>query len=337
MYLYFERLLLLNLLGFMEKNNIYNDGFISAIQNNISHKATLVNKITDILAIDKDAVYRRLRGEVSFTFAEMANIARNMGISLDKIAGVENMQSRPAQMNISNPLNPTLVDYEMFSGHVDLLKSIKDEHGTKIMEASNIFPHYLYQDYEYLTRYYIFRWNQSRKNKNPLPYNDVIIPERLRMLQKQTCEFARYISSTLYVWDYWIFQRLVTNVQYFAKVRLIKEEEVALIKNDLLVFLKKIEDIAIKGKHEETGNDVSIFLSDIASDANYSCLKSKNIKLTLFRAFLLNATVTFDSEIFDETSAWIYSLQRMSTLISVSGEKIRAMFFDTQRDIINKL
>ena len=321
----------------MEKNNIYNEGFLSAVQNKISHKATLANTITDILAIDKDAIYRRLRGEVSFTFAEMAEVARNMGISLDKIAGIENMQSRPAQMNISNPLNPTLVDYEMFEGHVELLKSIKDEQDTIIMEASNIFPHYLYEDYEYLTRYYIFRWNQIRKNRNPLPYNEIIIPERMQFLQKQTCEYARYISSTLYVWDYWIFQRLVTNVQYFAKVRLIKEEEVALIKKDLLKFLEKIERIAIKGKHEETGKDVSIFLSDIASDANYSCLKSNNIKLTLFRAFILNATVTFDTEIFEETSAWINSLQRMSTLISVSGEKIRAMFFDTQREIINTL
>jgi len=321
----------------MEKNNIYNQEFISTVQSKIPHRATLVNTITDILAIDKDAVYRRLRGEVSFTFSEMANIAKTMGISLDKIAGVENIQSKPAQINIYDPLNPTPADYNMFSSYVNLLKSIKDEHGTKIMEASNLLPHYLYLDYEYLTRYQVFRWNQVKKHGNSLPYHEIIIPERLRILQKEACEYARHVSSTLYVWDSLIFQRMVTNIQYFAKIRLIKEEDVALIKNDLLLFLANIENMSIKGKHEDTGNNVSIFLSDIATSSNYSCLKSKNIKLTLFRTFILNATISYDPEVFNETSAWISSFQRMSTLISVSGERIRTMFFNTQRDIVQTL
>ena len=321
----------------MTEGNIYYREFLSAIKNNISHKATLANRITDILAIDKDAVYRRLRGEVNFSFAEMAFIAKNLGISLDGIVGIENAQSRPAQLNFSNPVNPNSIDYSMFSGHVDLLKSIKDEPDTKIMEASNIFPHYLYQDFEYITRYHMFRWNHAGGFGNSLSFHEVRIPERMRILQKQTCEYARNISSSIFIWDYLIFQRLVNNIKYFAKIRLVKDEEVTMIKNDLIKFLERIENIAVKGKYEETGKKVSIFISDIASDANYSCLKSKNIHLTLIRAFILNATVTFDYEVFKNTVSWITSLQRMSTLISVTGEKIRAMYFDTQREIIDTL
>ena len=70
---------------------------------------------------------------------------------------------------------------------------------------------------------------------------------------------------------------------------------------------------------------------------NYSCLKCKNMQLTLFWAFVLNANVSFDDEVFNEATAWIQSLQRMSTLISVSGEKIRTAFFNEQRAIIKTL
>jgi len=321
----------------MEEDSLFYQEFIYIIREKIPHKATLANIIADLLAIDKDAVYRRLRGDVKFSFAEMAVIAKKLGISLDKIAGIDNMQSRPAQINISNQFSPTEIDYEMFRGHVDLLKSIKDEPDTQIIEASNIIPHYLYQDYEHLTRYNIFRWNHSMMCGNLLPYNEVIIPERLRLLQKETCEYARHISSTTYVWDNLILQRLVTNIKYFVKVNLITEKDIALIKGDLMMLINDLEKVAIRGKFEDTGKDVSIFISDVASDTNYSCLKTGDINLTLIRAFILNATVTFDIEVFNYACIWIQAMQRMSTLISVSGEKTRAMYFEAQRKIVSTL
>jgi len=321
----------------MADGNIYYQGFMHALQNKISHKATLANAITDLLAIDKDAVYRRLRGEVSFSFAEMAVIARSLGISIDTIVGIENLQTKPSSINISKQVNPTEYDYEMFEGHVNLLKSIKDEPNTKIMEGGNAFPHYLYQDYEYITRYFLFSWNLCSSYGDARPFHKIIIPERLRILQKETCKYARCISYTLYVWDHLIFQRFVASIKYLARVHLIKEEDVSRIKNELIEFLDDVKNLAVKGKHEETGNEVSLFISDINFGTNYSCLESKNIRLTLLRAFLLNAAVSFNDEIFNETCAWIRSVQRMSTLISVSGEKVRAGFFDTQRKTIETL
>ena len=317
--------------------NLYYQEFMSVIRQKIPHKATLANTITELLDVDKDAVYRRLRGEVNFSFTEMAHIARKLGVSLDKVAGIENVQSRPAQMNLSNQVSPTAIDYEMFNGHIDLLKSIRDEPETQIMEASNIIPHYLYQDYEYLTRYHIFRWNHAGFHGDVLNYDEIEISEKLRLLQKENCECARHISSTTYVWDNMLFQRLAANIKYFTKVRLISEADAALIKNDLLMLLENLQNIAIKGKHEDTGKNVSIFISDVASDTNYSCLKSKNIHLTLLRAFVLNATVTFDIEVFKMASAWIRSMQQKATLISVSGEKMRAMYFEQQLEIVNTI
>ena len=319
------------------KTHLFYQEFISLIREKISHKATLANTVADLLGIEKDAVYRRLRGDVKFSFTEMAIISRRWGISLDKIAGIENAQSKPAQIVISNRLNPTSVDYEMLNGHVDLLKSFKDEPDAQIIEASNIFPHYLYQDYEYLTRYHIFRWNHAIMRGNILPYDEITIPEKLLTIQKQTCRYARHISSTLYVWDNMLLQRYVNDINYFAKVNLIKKEDVALIKNDLMMLINHLEKIAIKGKHEDTGKKVSIYISDIVSDTNYSCLKTENVHITLIRAFILNAIISLDVEVFNYACAWIHALQRMSTLISVSDEKARVMYFDAQREIINTL
>jgi len=321
----------------MADEYLFYQEFMSAIRNKTPHKATLANTITYLLDLDKDAVYRRLRGEVSFSFAEMAIIARNMGISLDKIAGIKNVQTRPSTMNISRGTNPTEHDYEMYERHVNIIKSVKDEDDTRIMQARCKFPNYLYLNYEYLTKFHMFVWNQSSGNGDGCPYHQITIPERLRVLQKDVSKYAKHISSTIYVFDNKIFQTYVSDIKYFYKVGLIKDENVSMIKNDLIEFLNDLENMAIKGIYEETGNKVSIYIADIDFDTNYSCLKSKNIQLTLFWTFLLNVIMSFDDEVFNETSAWIRSLQRMSTLISVSGEKVRAMFFDAQRKIIQTL
>jgi len=321
----------------MVESHLFYQEFISAIRDKIPHKATLANTIADLLCIDKDAVYRRLRGEVNFSFAEMAVIARNTGISLDNIAGIDNLLSKPAKMNILRQVDLTEIDYEMFERYVNLLKSIKDEPETKIMEAGNVFPPFFYYNYEYITRFHMFRWNQSSGYGDARPFHEITIPERLRILQKEFCIYTRHIKSTQYVLDNQIFQRLITSINYFAKMRLIREEDVALIKNDLIEFLNDLENLALKGKYDETGNEMSIYILDISPDSNYCCLKSKNIHFTLFKAFVLNAIVCFDEEAFNETSDWIRSLQRKSTLISVSGEKIRAAFFNAQREIIYTL
>jgi len=321
----------------MPDGSVYYKGFMSALKDKIPNKAALVNTIADILIIDKDAIYRRLRGEVNFSFVEMSVIAKSLGISLDKIVGIENLQTKPSTMNISRQVNPTEYDYEMFEGHVNLLKSVKDEPDTKIIQSGSSIPHYLFMNYRYLAKFYMFLWNQASGYGDAGPYHQIIIPERLRALQKDTYKYAQYISSTLYVFDHRIFQAFVSNVKYFHKVGLIKEEDVSLIKKDLSDFLNNLEYLAIKGKHEETGNKVSIFITDIDCDMNYSCFESKNIRLTLFWAFILNAIVSFDNDVFKEACSWIHSFQRMSTLISVSGEKIRAAFFNKQRTIINTL
>ena len=184
----------------LESNVLFRE-FLSAMQKKISHKATLANTITELLDIDKDAVYRRLRGDVGFSFAEMAVIARKLGISLDEIAGIDTEQCRSIRLSLTKHIDPVEEDYALFNDYINTLKNVKDLPDTKIMEGGNFFPNYLFLDYEYITRVIMFRWSQSSYFGKSLPFHEVIIPERMRDLQKQACFYARHVKSTTYVWD----------------------------------------------------------------------------------------------------------------------------------------
>ena len=321
----------------MPENHYYYQGFNEVLQRKIPQRTALVNTITDILAIDKDAVYRRLRGDVNFSFIEMALLAKNLGISIDGIVGIETGQSKPTLVNITRHHNPTQVDYRMFNDYINYLKHIKDDPETILLASGNKLPHYFFYDYEYITRFYTLIWSHASSLGTIVPYHEIIIPEQMRTLQQECCYYSRQIKSAHYVWDRTIFQRIVENIKFFTRIRLIKAEDVALLKNDLTTLLNQIENTAITGMHEDTGNQVFIYISDIYIETNYSSIKTQNTMLSQFNAFLLAAISAFDEAVYTEISSWMLALQRWSTLISVSGEKMRTEFFNTQRKIIDTL
>ena len=321
----------------MSERHYYYQEFLSTLQRIIPQKAILANTITDLLSIDKDAVYRRLRGDVDFSFVEMAVISRKLGISLDEIAGIDNEQCRSVRLALPKHIDPAEVDYDLFKDYISALRLIKDEPDTKIVEYGNLLPHYLYYDYEYITRVLTLRWSQGSQFGKSLPFHEVTIPEPMRELQKQACFYARHIKSTMFIWDTNMIEQFLSVIKFYAQIRLIKEEDIILLKNDLISFIDEIEKIAITGKYKETGNEVSIYIGELYAYSNFGYIVSKNMRISQFRAFILNAFTSFDNLLFDEINSWLNAALKLTTLISVSGEKIRADFFNEQRKLIDAL
>ena len=83
----------------MEKELLY-DNLLNTIKEEFPQKTNLVSALVDLLCIEKEAVYRRLRGEVAFTFAEIVTIANAFGISLDNLVGTVTAKSRPFQLKL---------------------------------------------------------------------------------------------------------------------------------------------------------------------------------------------------------------------------------------------
>lgn len=66
--------------------NELNTSLIEAVKEKLPLKENLANLLIDTLYIGKEAIYRRLRGEVPFTLEEAALISRKLGVSLDNVS-----------------------------------------------------------------------------------------------------------------------------------------------------------------------------------------------------------------------------------------------------------
>ena len=97
------------------------ESFLAELRKKIPQGAKLTNTLVDMLYIEREAVYRRLRGEVPFTFMEVMVITKELGISLDNLTETDTCKSRPFQLKLVEYANPLDADFRMMQGGSSLV------------------------------------------------------------------------------------------------------------------------------------------------------------------------------------------------------------------------
>lgn len=321
----------------MKKDLLY-DNLLNAVREKIPQRTVLVNTLVDLLCIEKEAVYRRLRGEVAFTFAEIVTIANEFGISLDNLIGTVTAKSRPFQLKLVDFVNPVDIDYDMLDQYVDILGLAREDEQSELIDCTNILPQQLYMKYKYISRFYLFKWMYQcggpGKSKR---FQDISVTDRFEGIQLAGVEESRYIRNTYYILDPLIFHYLVNDINYFQSIHLITFDEVKLLKEELLRLLNEMEILATRGYFEETGNKVFLYISSVNFDTSYWCVQVKNYHISMIKTFILSSVASLDEGTYDKLRKWLRALIRSSIMISVSGERQRILFFEKQRELIECL
>lgn len=318
------------------KTDIYNKILLEAIRERIPEDVNPANYLMDILYIGKEAVYRRLRGEVQFTLLEAGIISKTLGISLDSIVGTDMQKIKPFQMKLVEYANPAEIDYNMLQEYINILNLGKRDPNSELIMSANIFPQQFYMKFDHLTKFILYKWLYHNEKNQIKAFHEIKIQDKLKKIMKGSIQAYMQIKTSCFIFDKDISQYLVNDIKYFAGIRLIKEEDYQAIKRDIHDMLNYMEELAVTAKFK-TGNDVYLYVSNINFENTYTNLKVLNYKISLIEAFMINSAASLDESIYEKVNAWILSLRRLSTLISQSGELQRTDFFKEQRRIIDTL
>jgi len=316
--------------------NELNTTLIEAVRDKLPTKANLANTLMDILYLGREAIYRRLRGEVPFTLAEAAVISRKMGVSLDNIVGVSFSNNAVFDMNVVHHENPFDTYYSIIDKYVQMSQVLKEDPASEMGTSSNIIPQTLSFNHDILSKFRLFKWMYQNDNIKCKHFEELELPQKLLDKQKEFVNLSQHIHSNDYIWDSMIFQHMVNDVQYFSDIHLISDEDKKQIKEDLLVLTDELENLASKGK-SKTGNDIRIYISSINFEATYSYILASSFQVSMIRVYAINSITTQDPAMFNSLKEWIQSLKKFSTMISESGEMQRILFFKQQRQIIETL
>lgn len=317
-----------------------NKKFIEAIKEKLPEKMSVAKAIMDTLFIGKEAVYRRLRGDVDFTFDEVVVLSRKFGISIDSVAGTmlpNNIVFELKPVSFSSDLKD--IDYSMIEQFYDVLKLIKDDPRSEMVYSSNMFPQLIFTKYYNLSKLHTMKWlyQQEFVNKHNEPFHLIHYPQRLQQLKVDTYNQLKHVRNSTYIWDSMIFSSIVNDIKYFKSINLITEDEdIRNFKEELNMFLNELQELAVTGTFE-TGNKVNIYVSNTNIDSTYSYIIGKTYKISMIGVFAMNYITSLEERTLERMKAWAISQKKVSTLISESGELHRTRFFKQQREIINSL
>jgi hypothetical protein len=319
------------------KDELY-DYFLEILRKKYPRRVELTRALMELLAIEKEAVYRRLRKEVAFTFHEVATIAREWGVSLDTVVRVQSTQNLPFQLQLTNHLNPSVDDFRVMERSMEVLRFLGKDPKAEVMEASNLLPPSLYHNFDYLARFSVFKWVYQYGDATRVPaFGEIALSDDTRRLVNDQNMLVKKIPRAFYVLDHMMFAYLVNDINYFASIYLITPEEVAALKEEILRLLDYVEAIATRGCFPETGNSVYIYISPVNFDTNYCYLEGEAARMSMIRTFVMNSMVSLDDYAFKKLKNCVLSMKRSSTLISESGEKHRIEFFEKQRALVDGL
>lgn len=321
------------------KDEYLQDNLIKEIKQRLPQSAKLVNELVTMLNIEREAVYRRLRKEVPFTFSEIAIISKTLNISLDNLVGIDNKHRRSAfQLQMTKFIEPQETDFLMMEEYVQIYHIAKNEKGSEMATSSNIIPQTIFAGFPFIRQFYLFKWNYHyEKTKTLKAYHELVIPQKLGDIYDELFLAAKNISKAYHILDHLLFSYLVNDIQFFYSIHLIKEDDVKMIKKELYDLLDYLENLALTGIYKETNNKVYLYISDLNIDSNYFYLQSKTVKISLLSAFILNTASSSDEKTLSDMKKWVNSIIRISNLITYTGEKQRILFFNAQRKLVDQL
>jgi len=319
------------------KNELLYDNFIEEVRCRVPENEKISNVLADILLIEKEAVYRRLRREVPFTFSEIAAICTKMRISLDCIIESLPSTSRPCQFIINEFIEPDEVNYKMMENLLDLFSMNQVYNKNEIGMCCNILPQCIYLGYEHITKFIFFKWKSLySKTKETRPMSKLVFTDRMKNIQEEHHRAYRRLDHLVMIWDKNILKNLITDVNYFSTIRLVPKEEKNLLKEDIKKLIDDMEILAEKGKFD-SGTKVDFYISNINFDTTAVYAENEMYNLGMIKTFTLNTVTTVDDYAYETIKSNISTVKRVSTLISESGEQQRILFFDTQRELVETM
>ena len=320
------------------EDNLWYDHFIECLYKKYPVKTQLTEALVDLLCIERESIYRRLRKEVLFTVHEVAKIASTWGISLDETIGT-NFSKISFQMQPINYLLPSKGDLEFMHKRIQKLEQVNGSPYSEYIVIGNHLSRSFCAGFDQLYKFTLFKWAyQYNKEISNIPYSEIMIPEDFSNEIKKYYQLMKTIAHTSYVLDKMLFSNLIDEINFFNSILLITDEDKQKIKKDLFALLDYLLVIANTGYFPETKNKVQIYISMLNINTNYSYINYGNgLESCRVHAFKIHDLINHNQEMTDQFKMWMLLKKRSSIQISEVDEKSRIEFFAKQRQLIQDL
>jgi len=317
-------------------NEAWYNHFMDTLSEKYPKKSELVQELMNLLHIEREATYRRLRRDVVFSMHEIVKIAAAWNISLDEIIGVKT-QKVLFRMHPLNYLEPSKEDLVFLRQRVKLIEQLKDVPLSEYVLACNTLSRSLAAGYKVLYKFLIFTWAYEYYTDFNKSFAEIEIPEVISKEVNNYYKAIKYVTNTSFILDNKLFNNLIKKIEFFHSIFLITKEEKKLIKKDLHELVDYLFEVATAGCFPETKNKVQIYISMFKINTNYSYFNYGHKESCRVHAFNMYDIITTNSEMLKNFKVWMQKKKRTAIQISEVDEKTRIEFFTKLRQLVDTL
>ena len=319
--------------------NRKNKILVDVLQKHIPETKKLIAYLTDILDLNRESVYRRLRNEIPFTFEEICTIVPKLGISLDHIVEPCYKDSVLFDFQMSRSTDPVNTYLEIMQMNQDLLIKVREAKTAKVELVLNRLPYAYALKYENLAKFYYYKWFYHTQNvPSDFYFKDFVVPAKIKEIYNSYLENNIKLDCEITILaDNNLFLSIIKDINYYVNRGLISDEEQSLFARELLQATDFMENITKVGVNKG-GVNVNVYISAVDLEPSYVHIEYDNKSCVHYWTASAEILGSYDVEICRRQKEWIQSLKRYTTLITECNARQRIEYFDKQRFYIgNKL
>lgn len=312
------------------------EDIIQKILNYIPKELKPVQYLVDLLDISNESVYRRMKGEVSFSFDEIIKLSHELGFSVDELISEDGTIA-----SFELLANGTTSRSDTFLNILKLVKEHLNEvalaDSTETINAWNHLPPMFLVKCDHLFKFRYFKWlHQGGEIPSNTMYSDIIVPSEILSLKEQLISDIKTSRNVISIIGPNIFLNLIKEIQYYSIRRLITDQEKADLKEDLLKMIDIIEKLVQDGEFNEAGK-ISYYLSALDIETNNIHVQYDDKEVCIFWVVSVPPVFISNKEACLIQKKWLESLKRYSTLITSSNELMQSEFFRAQREFVENM
>jgi hypothetical protein len=313
-----------------------NSILITTILENIPKNMKTVSFLMDALQLSRESVYRRIRGEISFSVEEVALLSTKLGFSIDEMLGKTKIGRAFFDLLSINTNESSEVFLNMLKRYHSHIEAVINSENGKIIMALNRLPPTFHVFFDNLFKFVYYKWlHQNDEISSKHPFSSVEIFPDLYSIQEKIQIALKTISNISLIFDPNVFLGMIRDIQYFYQRRLICSEELDVLKNEMFMLIDFYENIAKTGTIDN--NRAYIYLSPLYINANTCYVNlDQYTSQSIFWIMTVNPMFVSNQDVCLIHKRWLSSLQRQSILITLSNEILQAEFFDKQRKYVEK-
>lgn len=312
----------------MEKNlnNIVAERIFEKIPSNIKP----VEYLMGTLGLARESVYRRKRGELSFSFKEIVRLSKELNFSIDEIIGRGNEDKVVFDIRNNALYNPEETFLAMLEEYLNLVKKkYEADQVETVITQNRVIPIFALK-FKHLLKFFYYKWmHQGYQVPLNFYFADVIVPSEILVLKDKLISYINQISNYTFIIDPLTYKNTFNEILYYYERNLITKEELLILKDDLFNLLKHTETLVQRGVND-FGATYQFYLSSLNVESNTIYVKYDDIVESFLWLYYVNPINTNDKYMCMTHKRWVDSMRRYSSLITHSNEILQTRFYNEQ-------